>query len=449
MMSGGGAVTGVLLLVLVVQYAGVWVLTWEQGDSRDHHGSHQQQQHQHDNAHSRQHGGRDSLDARTDLRRRLLISDVHVGSLFAAAIDGDGIAALIENAVEHGEYLVLPNVIKSTSFVDGGGVAGELAASSVTICTHASLDNVKAARHQAHAFRAQGAVSIAVFVNQDVALALATLARLALCADFSNVDAHVVLDRGALHTYAFDLDAAVNTLTMDCEQLFTGRDQPMENYGKHLPYPNNALRNIARQYATSKFITVLDVDIVPSASLVRAFSDAAAQLDPAEISNTAFVLPAFEISAELPVHEFPTTREEMLATLAAGTAQPFYKDVCWKCQKQTRYDIWEATPSDLTYEVPWTDPWEPFYIAKASTCPPYDERFKQYGFNRISQVCETHIAGFKFKVLYDAFVMHAGFKVPTAFHPTKQEELSSNRMLFRQFKQELKSKYPGVARRCY
>ena len=53
------------------------------------------------------------------------------------------------------------------------------------------------------------------------------------------------------------------------------------------------------------------------------------------------------------------------------------------------------------------------------------------------------------QVLTGAFAMHAGFKEPAAFHATKQEELDSNRLLFRQFKQELKSKYPGVQRRCY
>jgi N-acetyllactosaminide beta-1,3-N-acetylglucosaminyltransferase len=37
------------------------------------------------------------------------------------------------------------------------------------------------------------------------------------------------------------------------------------------------------------------------------------------------------------------------------------------------------------FDVLWKDPWEPFYIA-SNNIPFYDERFKQYGFNRISQV---------------------------------------------------------------
>lgn len=47
----------------------------------------------------------------------------------------------------------------------------------------------------------------------------------------------------------------------------------------------------------------------------------------------------------------------------------------------------------------------------------------QYGFNRISQVCETHIAGFNFMVLNNAFLIHHGFKVKESFHSAKDEEM--------------------------
>ena len=95
------------------------------------------------------------------------------------------------------------------------------------------------------------------------------------------------------------------------------------------------------------------------------------------------------------------------------------------------------------------DPWEPFYISLDPISPYYDERFQQYGFNRISQVCEMHIAGFRWEVLRSAFLVHRGLKVPGGFHESKEAEQSANRLLFRQFKEELKIKYPGVARRCH
>ena len=97
----------------------------------------------------------------------------------------------------------------------------------------------------------------------------------------------------------------------------------------------------------------------------------------------------------------------------------------------------------------WADPWEPFFIAEKSQLPLYDERFKQYGFNRIQQVCESHVAGFEFRILNDPFLIHVGFKEKNHFHADKREENDKNRLLFRKFKQELKMKYPGNPRRCY
>ena len=126
----------------------------------------------------------------------------------------------------------------------------------------------------------------------------------------------------------------------------------------------------------------------------------------------------------------------------------------------------------------WADPWEPFFIVEKAVMPLYDERFKQYGFNRIQQVCggftygvvkklktpresnfgnfcschqvcEMHIAGFEFQVLDTPFLLHLGLKEKDEFHSKKQSENDQNRLLFRKFKQELKQKYPLSTDRCY
>lgn len=73
----------------------------------------------------------------------------------------------------------------------------------------------------------------------------------------------------------------------------------------------------------------------------------------------------------------------------------------------------------------------------------------QYGFNRISQVCETHTAGYDFVVLNSAFLIHHGFKTRDGFHSAKDEENNRNRDLFRTFKKELKSKYPQSTSHCW
>ena len=72
----------------------------------------------------------------------------------------------------------------------------------------------------------------------------------------------------------------------------------------------------------------------------------------------------------------------------------------------------------------------------------------QYGFNRISQVCETHISGFNFHVLDNAYLIHRGMKDRSNFHMSKDAENSRNRDLYRAFKIELKSKYQNSKRHC-
>lgn len=64
------------------------------------------------------------------------------------------------------------------------------------------------------------------------------------------------------------------------------------------------------------------------------------------------------------------------------------------------------------------------------------------------QACELHVAGFDFEVLNEGFLVHKGFKEALKFHPQKEAENQHNKILYRQFKQELKAKYPESPRHC-
>ncbi|NXI97697.1 B4GA1 glucuronyltransferase, partial [Psophia crepitans] len=165
--------------------------------------------------------------------------------------------------------------------------------------------------------------------------------------------------------------------------------------------------------------------------------------------RVVFVLPAFEVRAGTRV---PGTKAELLQLWGTGDARPFYGALCPRCQAPTDYGRWWALPPTprlrVAYEAPWRDPWEPFYVAPAHGAPPFDERFLQYGFNRISQACELHVAGFRFAVLDGAFVVHRGFKEPGGFHGGREAELRHNRQLFRRFRAELPLRYPRSPRRC-
>ncbi|XP_050840790.1 beta-1,4-glucuronyltransferase 1 [Serinus canaria] len=170
-------------------------------------------------------------------------------------------------------------------------------------------------------------------------------------------------------------------------------------------------------------------------------------------ARALFVLPAFELRGS---RRPPGSKAELLRLWGAGVARPFYGGLCPRCQAPTAFGRWRALPPGppgaprlrVAYEVPWRDPWEPFFVAPARGVPPFDEGFLQYGFNRISQACELHVAGFRFAVLDGAFVTHRGWKEPGGFHGGREAELGRNRRRYRAFKEGLKLRYPESPRRC-
>lgn len=79
--------------------------------------------------------------------------------------------------------------------------------------------------------------------------------------------------------------------------------------------------------------------------------------------------------------------------------------------------------------------------------PIYSFFIFQYGFNRISQLCDLHSQGVNFHVLKNSYVLHVGFKKPNAFHGLKDEENKHNKLIYRNFKKE-KAKAAIDGRKC-
>ena len=406
-------------------------------------------------------------------------------------------------------------------------------AHDVTIVTQCSVNHLFRIPHLA--VRWNGPISVAVFTHDDVfQLTVHTILHLHSC--FQNIYNHVT----------FHLVLPVNRTPMKIENILrleemnvkcskTVLDKNWMKWSKHnydiygLDFPQNVLRNLAINHVLTKYVLLLDVDMLPSARLSHQFSSmlhrmqssSAGRLSVANFSKTAFVLPAFEVKMYVPTNfsfssyfpnlVLPHTRQDLVKFWERAAARPFYIELCKKCQSPTDYHRWRYLSPEMElsvgYRVDWIDPWEPFYIA-ASSLPLYDERFKQYGFNRISQVsclsfmqldiinfdmnamhicngnifeiflaafagvvlhhvlnkqshihnatdvwfmfkvCEMHVAGYTFAVLDNAFIIHLGFKSQGDFHTSKAVEQTVNRKLFRRFKEELKVKYSASRNRC-
>ncbi|KAM6435303.1 beta-1,4-glucuronyltransferase 1 [Liasis olivaceus] len=325
----------------------------------------------------------------------------------------------------------------------------------VVLVTHTSLGNLHHAQQLVERWR--GPVSVALFAPglDDVRLATAMVYALAvLCAPVRQLlRLHLVCHADQMAAFPeqeredgeFSRLQACGDVFAKLAQLGAGR----RNYAMdaaNASYPNNLLRNVAREAAGRHWVLVVDMDMVPSEGLREDFLALPKATD--EGTPWVFVVPAFEIRH---TRRIPATKAELVQLYQVGEIRPFYEELCPRCQAPTNFSHWLNLPMGsslrVAYEVEWRDPWEPFYVS-ANSVPPYDERFKQYGFNRISQACELHIAGYRFAVLSNAFLVHKGFKVAGEFHAQKDAENQRNKILFRQFKHELKSKYPDSPRRC-
>eukprot|EP00055_Hartaetosiga_balthica_P009441 m.37611 g.37611 ORF g.37611 m.37611 type:complete len:449 (-) comp6747_c0_seq3:323-1669(-) len=397
-----------------------------------------------------------------EVEEKISPSKAFVSPSLQHTLAAEGVEGVFAMAEPHGEYLVVKEAIvggryrvmmlqeaqnqamKKNTGKNGHDETTSEGSHGLTICTQASLDGVKEIAMQAHAF--DGPISASIFIEEDIGTAISYLARLLQCSYIMNVAFHLVFqnDKDAYSVMASDRVDEVEKITCDdLPKLFASSH---ENYNHIFPFPNNALRNIAVKAALTEYVMVLDVDIVPSSGLNQELLRAARLMVSNEIANTVFIIPTFEVVQE---NILPQSRTDVLRWIEVKKAQPFYKDLCWKCQKHTRFDVWQGNhDSKLLYEVHWEDAFEPFYGIHRNGFIPYDERFKQYGFNRISQVCETHVAGYRFKVLYNGFAMHQGFKVRGKFHPTKEAEMKRNKALYQEFQKELVLKYPNSPRRC-
>ncbi|XP_034006077.1 beta-1,4-glucuronyltransferase 1 [Trematomus bernacchii] len=351
-----------------------------------------------------------------------------------------------------GQYRVYKNLIKSDFTTNHK--PGSIPSSHVlALATHTTINNL----HHLESLveRWHNPLSVAIFAHgQDVKFATALVYALSFfCPQIQSlVDFHLVCLSGEMASFP-EQDREHFAGLEDCASVFSRLETHRDKYKNYaisgnVSYPNNLLRNVARGGTESSYILVIDIDMMPSADLHQQFE--AMILGRETASDEVFVLPAFEIRH---ARKMPGNKAELVQLYQVGEVRPFYEELCSRCQAPTNYSRWVnshvrgSEPLEVGYTLTWVDPWEPFYIGP-HTVPLYDENFKQYGFNRISQACELHVAGYKFSVLSSAFLVHRGFKIQGEFHAKKDEENKRNRVLFRSFKEGLKTKYPSSNRRC-
>lgn len=348
------------------------------------------------------------------------------------------------------------------------GMPPEWTFHDVTIATQCSINHMHHVVHLTE--RWTGPISCAVFApGIDASFADDAINTLRRCYPkvVAQVDFHIVYPATAAGDFGF---IGGKWADLDCEDILDA----IENYGYKnyavgdIPFPHNVLRNAARTGVTTEFVFLIDIDLTPSVNLREKFVEFAHRekligKSPTRKSNQAgpsaemtialehedtdielevYVVPVFEVRKEA---EIPKNKKELLDGVKNNIVRPFHNETCWWCHAPEDWNQWEslAPKKDLEigFTAVWDKSWEPFYISRREV-PLFDERFKQYGFDRIQQICELYVAGYKFKILDNAFLAHDGWKFPKQFYKKKEADTVQNWVLFNyHFKDELQRKY--------
>ena len=172
-----------------------------------------------------------------------------------------------------------------------------------------------------------------------------------------------------------------------------------------IKYPQNSLRNLARDNVETKLFYLVDIDTLPSAGFRSLYeSKIGAQSD-----LSAYITPAFEIADSISDHS-PKTRQKLLELQEEKLARQFHVETCPHCHHPANYSEWKTDSGPEFFPITYYSSFEPFYVSHVGTTPFYDERFKAYGYDRISQLCEMHVKGFTFYTVKFGHVTHFGFK---------------------------------------
>ncbi|KAI8098907.1 glycosyl-transferase for dystroglycan-domain-containing protein [Halteromyces radiatus] len=201
----------------------------------------------------------------------------------------------------------------------------------------------------------------------------------------------------------------------------------------------NMWRNVAKFYARTDYIMMLDVDFYLCTDFRHRILNNHTLLDVLDSGRTALVVPAFEYVVQedgLYASTFPTEKTDLVAQVQDDKIDMFHKS--WlNGHGATNYSKW-YTASDMYKVSDYNFSYEPYVIFKKNDSPWCDERFIGYGANKAACLYEIYLSGMEFWVLPDDFLIHQTHAYP---EDTRRKERQYNRKLYSNFREELCLRY--------
>lgn len=191
-------------------------------------------------------------------------------------------------------------------------------------------------------------------------------------------------------------------------------------------YPYNTMRNQAIARARSKLVLLLDADFLPNAGLREAMLRPAAwrqALVDTHLQRHVLVLPAFETRQGLPLEEGGAVaqraadgdKRSLRAAFRAGDVTrfaPFYK----RGHSATNYTRWFSSAQG--YAITPEPGYEPFVVLSRLHVPWFDERFRGYGWDKITHIFHMLSTGFSLVAHPSGWVVHRPHPPSSAYNKT-------------------------------
>ncbi|KAJ3986222.1 glycosyltransferase family 49 protein [Lentinula detonsa] len=259
--------------------------------------------------------------------------------------------------------------------------------------------------------RYQGPISVAIHVNNN------------------SSDYHALLD--SIH--------ALYTSTPNMAR-FVDVHLVMDSFDRQF----NTWRNIARLFARTDFVMMLDIDFAICTDFRSAIRANNAIMDKLREGTSAFVIPAFEYvkpeggSNQLDQLVFPTDKTSLLSAIKARQLDMFHAS--WEVgHNSTDYPRYYAAPPGEVYKVTrYQAAYEPYIVFKKEGPPWCDERFVGYGGNKAACLFEMYLSGISYYVLSDHFILHQNHLYEEKI---RKDERKFNKKIYSDFKYETCLRY--------
>ncbi|XP_042877309.1 beta-1,4-glucuronyltransferase 1-like [Penaeus japonicus] len=297
-----------------------------------------------------------------------------------------------------------------------------------------------------------GPISVAVFTpDADYTIALRMIKYLKTCnpEGMSRVSFHVAYPTKHPPRYVPIKDDVVKEYNCDAPETVNQelirelRSEELLQMIKNSRYPQNLLRNVAREGCPSDFAFTPDVDMIPIPHMSDDLNEFLAKSPEAQCNKCAFVVPTYEIHTAVTTN--PKDKAELRQLIIKRRAQRFHIRAFAPNQANSNLAKWERTKItdklQVLYNITtWRNYWEPIYVTKANV-PPFDERFVGYGFTRNSQVYEMHVADYTWRMLSNVFLCHRGFQTTKTHTKARRAQIRDNSKKYQAFRKELYARY--------